>query len=323
MDARAALDRHWRQRLQFKPGDQVVGTADVSALTFWNSAVREYTSCSLTKRSDKLNAIWGIAKVVGDLLGEDYCDGLWSKSMVDQLAWTVADPQSPVKHDDLGNFPSWSWASVDGTINLSNRLVDPGHLFATNHQGQPIAFEVAKPESGQTVPEYKPLAIRSSLVEVKIVQHRLDGKWALDFQHCLSDSARIVVYPDKVPDINETTLHSAQPSNNGTNQESSRTSKVYYALVLTRMPEVCMPDAPEYQPTDDQYSVNYDEENSGSGLLLSHHTEAGNLAFQREGAFFFQQFTRKDLKTISTTCIRDVRLLKDGVQDGKVNLYLV
>src|SRR6266576_3348812 len=65
LDRAATSDRHWRGRLLesrslgYVP---VAGANDDSIEHFWNSAVRRYTSCDLTKGSDKLIAIWGIAK---------------------------------------------------------------------------------------------------------------------------------------------------------------------------------------------------------------------------------------------------------------------
>ena len=60
---------------------------------FWKPAVKNYTSCNLTKQSDKRMAGWGIAKLVRDSLesGEEYSAGMWEHHLEEQLAWTVAD----------------------------------------------------------------------------------------------------------------------------------------------------------------------------------------------------------------------------------------
>jgi hypothetical protein len=93
MDSLAGPDRHWRGRLQVSEDSQepLAGAIDQSMASFWKTAIGKYTSCNLTKGSDKLIAMWGIAKLVRDALGVEYGEGLWEAQLEDQLAWHVVE----------------------------------------------------------------------------------------------------------------------------------------------------------------------------------------------------------------------------------------
>lgn len=87
--------------------------------TIWSILVREYTGKSLTRSTDRLPALSGIAKEMGKHFGFDgnsgvtYLAGLWSRCFAQQLTWTLgfSEPASRV----IGRAPSWSWASLDGS----------------------------------------------------------------------------------------------------------------------------------------------------------------------------------------------------------------
>lgn len=150
MDNVAGPDRHWRGRLQ-EPEDSheaLAGANDQSMEAFWKTAVRKYTSCNLTKGRDKLIAMWGIAKLVRDIMNVEYGKGLFEENLEDQLAWrveecTLTQRPSESKEEDLArNIPSWSWASMDGTIIVPDRLSDQLHFKVTDHQAQPLTFDL-------------------------------------------------------------------------------------------------------------------------------------------------------------------------------------
>ncbi|KAK7985778.1 hypothetical protein PG996_004982 [Apiospora saccharicola] len=78
-EGQTATDRHWRERLQVSaaaPMGRIIGTADDSLQAFWASAVLFYTSCNITRQSDRLRAVWGIAKLVRDAEREEFPAGL-------------------------------------------------------------------------------------------------------------------------------------------------------------------------------------------------------------------------------------------------------
>ncbi|KAM7204824.1 Heterokaryon incompatibility protein (HET) domain containing protein [Rhypophila sp. PSN 637] len=82
----------------------------------WNHWVREYSTRSLTKATDKLPALAGIAAQFSTLNRTTYVAGLWREDLHVGLTWSAwsESPGSLVR--DKTRAPSWSWASVDGLI---------------------------------------------------------------------------------------------------------------------------------------------------------------------------------------------------------------
>ena len=92
---------------------------NISPYMYWSKLVNEYSSCHLTKSSDKLIAISALAQSVKTLLKahgyEDvYLAGLWKDDLENGLLWstTGASSEGGIR---VGPTPSWSWASVHYT----------------------------------------------------------------------------------------------------------------------------------------------------------------------------------------------------------------
>lgn len=97
----------------------------------WRKVVSEYSRRSLSRSSDKLTALAGLANMIGGRSGHEgdwehgYLAGLWKKELPFELAWRVVklksrpavpgDEAADVVTDKCG-FPSWSWASCDEEI---------------------------------------------------------------------------------------------------------------------------------------------------------------------------------------------------------------
>lgn len=145
LDTAARTDRHWRQRLQdaalvIRP---LGGPANDSLEEFWARSVRYFTACNLGFAADKLNAVWGIAKLVRDALAEDYAAGMWSDQLGEQLAWRVVDPDKSARPADQMQFPSWSWASVRGAVEVAGRTPAwPRWYSVTDHDGGNLEFKL-------------------------------------------------------------------------------------------------------------------------------------------------------------------------------------
>jgi len=88
--------------------------ADVYFHDWWFGQVKEYSKRRLTVDTDKLIAISGIAERVRQKTGRSYVAGIWEETIHEDLLWRVCGKLSPrpLKY----RAPSWSWASVDGTI---------------------------------------------------------------------------------------------------------------------------------------------------------------------------------------------------------------
>jgi hypothetical protein len=80
----------------------------------WYKWIPLYSKRTLTKSSDKLPAIAGIAFHIATTLGLNYVAGLWRKDLHLGLTWFAERPQTLIRHKSRA--PSWSWASVDGAV---------------------------------------------------------------------------------------------------------------------------------------------------------------------------------------------------------------
>ncbi|WDK22550.1 heterokaryon incompatibility protein [Colletotrichum graminicola] len=155
IDIKAAVDRHWRQRLQDAAitVPSLVKTTEGSVTKFWESAVSAYTNCKLTHHRDKGDAMWGIAKLVRDMEGEEYAHGLWSTCLEEQLAWhVVGRPAAEYPKMDWPSFPAWSWTCLDVPIQIAPRAAGVRRFYAaTDHNGGPVAFRFEKVLRGSMV----------------------------------------------------------------------------------------------------------------------------------------------------------------------------
>ncbi|KAF2799805.1 HET-domain-containing protein [Melanomma pulvis-pyrius CBS 109.77] len=151
LDKLASTDRHWRGRIQkisYPQKTPTVGVYDDSIERFWMSSVLNYTNCDLTNQVDKTFAIWSIAKIVRDVLDEEYGGGLWEYGLEEQLAWQIKECRADMRLDELQLFyPSWTWASMKGAVICHDRIPSERSYTVTNHQGGPISFRITSEHS--------------------------------------------------------------------------------------------------------------------------------------------------------------------------------
>ncbi|KAK0666983.1 heterokaryon incompatibility protein-domain-containing protein, partial [Cercophora samala] len=83
----------------------------------WKPIIRAYSSCALTKSSDKLIALHGIASRIKDVLKASYSAGLFSTNLESQLLWKVLENEKATRPDQHV-APSWSWASMIGPVSI-------------------------------------------------------------------------------------------------------------------------------------------------------------------------------------------------------------
>ncbi|KIM99406.1 hypothetical protein OIDMADRAFT_56541 [Oidiodendron maius Zn] len=97
----------------------------------WLELVRNYTTRRLTMGDDKLPALSGLAKLLGDVTGDVYMAGLWVGHLLEDMFWrvkakeeqriqvpggfahvvgkTLCRPKRTAKY----RAPTWSWAALD------------------------------------------------------------------------------------------------------------------------------------------------------------------------------------------------------------------
>jgi hypothetical protein len=83
----------------------------------WIDIVEEFTKRSLTIPGDRLSAIEGVASELSRIWNDEYLVGLWRKGLPRLLSWKREYDANMDDAPELSNlFPSWSWASVNGSI---------------------------------------------------------------------------------------------------------------------------------------------------------------------------------------------------------------
>lgn len=86
----------------------------------WFELVERYTQRSLTKQSDILPAMSGIARMIADQTSDRYVAGLWGSSLAHCLLWTHSNIQGHTSYRHTRPYPllapTWSWASVKGPL---------------------------------------------------------------------------------------------------------------------------------------------------------------------------------------------------------------
>ena len=81
-------------------------------LDCWENLCKMYSKTALTKSYDKLIAVSGMANRMREVCQDNYLAGLWRHKLETQLLWSASRCTRPETY----RAPSWSWASVDGSI---------------------------------------------------------------------------------------------------------------------------------------------------------------------------------------------------------------
>ncbi|KAH0565684.1 hypothetical protein GP486_000924 [Trichoglossum hirsutum] len=128
---------HYHPQQVCMPSDVIIGQF-IAAHSLWYLLITEYTLRSLTRPSDRLPAVSGLARIFQDLFGtrSKYVAGIWSGDALNGLTWRRAAPiiedtgkgriSDSRLLDPCSSAPSFSWASIDYAVRFSapgkNRL---------------------------------------------------------------------------------------------------------------------------------------------------------------------------------------------------------
>jgi hypothetical protein len=113
-----------KNRLILPPGPNP--SLPISPPLDWHIVAEEYTRCYLTKQTDKLPALSGLASIFSANTGYTYLAGIWKEDFRDGLLWYV-EPNEHAENQQTelaSRGPSWSWMSLDSPI-----------LYATTQDG--------------------------------------------------------------------------------------------------------------------------------------------------------------------------------------------
>lgn len=98
----------------------------------WPALVSFFSGCDLTRQSDRLVAIAGIAKRLCPVVKDQYVTGLWEKSLPRTLLWhrqleqrtALIESGEKARRSPLQYYaPTFSWAAADGRVSL---MLDQG-----------------------------------------------------------------------------------------------------------------------------------------------------------------------------------------------------
>ena len=93
-------------------------------ILYWAVIIRTYASTELTRTSDRLIAIAGLAKILSSRTGIRFVAGHWMYQLPRQILWFSLDLKT-VEHDDQYIAPSWSWALRPVGVIWNMRLAPP------------------------------------------------------------------------------------------------------------------------------------------------------------------------------------------------------
>ena len=108
----------------------------------WYRVVGEYAILKLTKHTDRLPAIAGIARQVQLRTDDIYLAGLWKSDIPRGLHWWYGGQLSVPVRPSVPQAPSWSWAALSLAIDSPNSA--DSYLCATRYpQSTPYEHEVS------------------------------------------------------------------------------------------------------------------------------------------------------------------------------------
>lgn len=138
----------------------------------WGHLCEMYSEKKLTKPTDRLVAISGLAKEFQKLLPDDiYFSGMWWSTFPMCLRWKS---RGRAIQEDLLETPSWSWVSIDGEVQFNTRV------FPQSSNSPPSASEHSDSEgSGSEPPKLERRQYYRGVINIQSVPlsgELLDGK---------------------------------------------------------------------------------------------------------------------------------------------------
>lgn len=94
--------------------------------TSWKRVVEEYSKRKMTRETDKLVALLGVAKEAAIFLKDEFLVGLWKSRLWRDLLWWVKEPDRCIRPESF-TAPTWSWASINAPISYELLGRDSDH----------------------------------------------------------------------------------------------------------------------------------------------------------------------------------------------------
>lgn len=143
---------------------------DGSALvTKWHEVVEVYTQLKMTKTSDKLMAVDGVAQYMSPIRGSRHYAGLWADSFAFDLSWTVDTFDESRSRSPEWRAPTWSWASMESKVywqTKAGEIPTPETHFAVEKWPQLQQTGVIQPGSFLSI---RGVLVKTTVAEVDVV----------------------------------------------------------------------------------------------------------------------------------------------------------
>ncbi|KAK0744389.1 heterokaryon incompatibility protein-domain-containing protein [Apiosordaria backusii] len=153
----------------------------------WPKVVEEFTTKGLTYPKDRLPALSGLATLLQEKTTSRYLAGLWSEDMAYSLLWiahhaAASNMGQPIIRIPVVPYaPSWSWASVIGSIRYIDRHLDQfTHRRSGNDEVKPIINVLQATTTPATSNMYGPVTAGFVTVRGQVVSVQFDplgGAW--------------------------------------------------------------------------------------------------------------------------------------------------
>ena len=138
----------------------------------WYNWLRQSSARKLTYESDKLPAIGGIARDIQRRTQDEYCAGLWEGDILMGLIgwWPALEPDpGMVAPKSLSGYraPSWSWASLDGVVDILDVEEKPSDYSNFNAKISKVEVKLAGGDAMGKVKDGK-LTISGLLTKIRV-----------------------------------------------------------------------------------------------------------------------------------------------------------
>lgn len=140
----------------------------------WAALVELYSDCHLTRASDKLAALSGLANQLENRVDDVYMFGLWKKDLYQQLCWEHTYTDTPRRTTKGLIAPTWSWANFDGPVNFDRAY------YGTYHEHISWIEVVDTPSNFTKKLTLRGLALQSRLVWIYRERHPGWGRHETD-----------------------------------------------------------------------------------------------------------------------------------------------
>lgn len=150
------------------------------AYNTWGECVESYTARELTHVTDKLPALSGVARLFGTHLEDQYLAGLWRRTLPKSLMWGHSEHARGVRRASKYRAPSWSWASMNGPIEMDTVKSYVSASALHSHDELSTVVDVDVESVGD---EYGSVVSGSLRIRGPVLPLRRDDRgWYFDFE---------------------------------------------------------------------------------------------------------------------------------------------